>query len=107
MRNIFNTITCTALYLMVMLMLTIFTSVAVAQTPITTIEQLNSVRDDLTGSYVLMNDLDFADGPFAYRPASVASPTDASTGGAKSCRWAEPRLHAHWGLLTNNIHRHL
>ena len=73
----YQTITGTALYLMVMLMLTIFTSVAVAQSPtqITTIEQLNSVRDGLAGNYVLMNDLDFADGPIAYRPQSTSDAT--------------------------------
>ena len=66
---------------MVMLMLTIFTSVAVAQTPeptqITTIEQLNSVRNDLDGDYVLMNNLDFADGPITYRPQSTSDATVA------------------------------
>ena len=76
-----HTPTFTALYLMVMLMLTIFTSVAVAQTPeptqITTIEQLNSVRNDLDGDYVLMNNLDFADGPITYRPQSTSDATVA------------------------------
>ena len=68
---------------MVMVAMTIFTSVAVAQTPITTIEELNSVRNDLTGSYVLMNDLDFAEddsyddataNKTAYRPLNNADP---------------------------------
>ena len=53
--------TYTALYLMVMVAMTIFTSVAVAQTQIRTIEQLNNVRNNLGGNYVLMNDLDFND----------------------------------------------
>ena len=51
---------------------------AEGKSEITSIEELNSVRDDLAGDYVLINDLDFADGSFAYRPASVASPTDAT-----------------------------
>ena len=91
----FSIPTCTALYLMVMLMLTIFTSVAVAQTPITTIEQLNNVRNDLTGSYVLMNDLDFADGPIAYRPqstsdATVAGPAADATNAGFAPIWDSP-----------------
>ena len=46
---------------------------------ISTIEELNLVRKNLAGNYLLINDLDFADGPIAYRPSSVVSPTDAST----------------------------
>ena len=51
------------------------------------IEQLIFVREDLDGDYVLMNDLDFdSDDSYAsgtvnnaYRPSSVANPTDATT----------------------------
>ena len=40
---------------------------------ISTIGDLNRVRYTLDGDYVLMNDLDFANGPIAYRPQSTSN----------------------------------
>ena len=76
----FSIPTLTAICLLIM---TICTSVAVAQTEINTIEDLNNIRDNLDGNYVLTKDLDFAQGSSyatgvvnkAYRPLDNAAPT--------------------------------
>ena len=67
MMKIFSIPTFTAICLLIM---TICTSVAVAQTEISTIEDLNNMRKNLTGDYVLTKDLDFAD-PNSYASSTV------------------------------------
>ena len=82
MMKMFSIPTFTAICLLIM---TICTSVAVAQTQISTIEDLNNIRNNLGGSYVLTKDLDFAQGSSyasgtvnkAFRPLNNADPTVA------------------------------
>ena len=73
MMKIFSIPTLTAICLLIM---TICTSVAVAQTEISTIEALNNIRNGLTGNYVLIKDLDFNDdASYADADANKASYT--------------------------------
>ena len=80
----YQTLTCTA----ICLLLTIFTSTAVAQTRISTIEDLNNIRYDLDDNYVLTKNLDFAQGSSyasgtvnrAYRP-NRGNPATATNAG--------------------------
>ena len=73
--------------------MTIFTSVALAQTPdpaptqISSIEDLNDIRNDLSGDYVLTKNLDFAEddsydnataNKATYRPLDNVDPADAT-----------------------------
>ena len=76
----YQTITRTALCLM-MLMLAIFTSVAVAQAPteISSIEDLNDIRDDLDGNYVLTKNLDFTENASYDATANKATYTPDNT----------------------------
>ena len=88
MMKMFSIPTFTAIYLLIM---TVCTSVAVAQTPtqISTIEALNNIRNNLGGSYVLTKSLDFAQGSSyasgtvnkAFRPLDNADPTVAGANG--------------------------
>ena len=93
-----KTLSISTLTAICLLIMTICTSIAVAQTEISTIEDLNNARNDLTGDYVLTKDLDFAQGSsyasgtvdIAYRPQKedgTLATTDQEIADATNAGW--------------------
>ena len=85
--------TFTAICLLIM---TICTSVAVAQTQISTIEDLNNIRNNLNSNYVLMNDLDFND------DASYANATANKANYTPNTDDPATATNAGWAPIGNN-----